>query len=1351
MVVKQASKENAFVNPYLPRTLIEWYSGAAPGMVHHTSHHEGIVACLDASGFTELTRQLSIDKKYGPENLTDILNGFFRSITDLIFHYRGDVLKYAGDAIWIYFPRTIDISDFFHHALDTVENLNRVSAELQHSPIRIHIGAESGSFDLVSMGKEHFRLEVEPLGSMIHDVMRACDLAKTDQMVVGEQLASQIPQYESLYKPETGFYLLKAVGEVSKTIFNDAPASPEEEIPHDIRLEQYLPRNLIERAKLTSTVAIAQSELRDVTVLFANFRTTVDQESDQSDYDVTSINDKLTSAFEIISHSGGSITRIDPYYDGHKLLVLYGAPNKHEDDELTALHCATKLLKLVDADFDLRIGLANGSLFCGDVGTDRRREYTVMGEAVNMAARLMANTSWGKILIDDHLRKKLPENIRTVDERLTLKGVGENVLCHQFREISEPGGSRSERNAIIGRESEYQQCKSFIGAASSSEIGIMTITGEAGVGKSTLVENAINGIDDIRSIKIAGRHSFLYGQAWVARKLLNGLFSIFRDGHYKSLGDFAVENVESTWLPLVGDITDVSVEDNIWTKGLSQEQKRQKAAELYRLLIAAIVTEPIVIIIDDFDQSDEYSKSLLLHLLSQPEQLPGTFILIQRDDTPLGELLNTKITHLKLDPPTDSEWRSYFKIQFADGKRELELTEGLIDISKGNPQFISEFINHLCQQEKLKLNNITCKYELTGSLGGAEIPTSINDIYLSRFDLLPETDKRLLKSAAVFETRFQVDALSAVIGEDDKNSLNMQLGKLVEDGVLQYDPEYRSFGFADNAFQFIIGSCLPESFLLASHGEVAKYFESSGETIPASILANHYFKSKQWQKAFNFSLAAADEALRLFALSDSLRLFRQCEVSLEQSENSDISSAEIYKFYASYNSYLVLEGDLDKAYRLLRAWKEFAENEGNTTQKISAILEKAQLDWQQSKYNECREALERVLENTDIQQQISLIARTYAILAEVERRSGNFSLAQDCCRQSIDSYRDLGDYQGLSDAYNKLGLALWGEGKLDEAAESYELSLQYGKDVNGMIVQSQIENNLAIIKWEQGDLLKSEQLMRHALGITKQIGNRRDEAYVSGNLSSIQNILGRFSSSRKLLLQADMIFTRLNDTHAHNYVIGNLGDIDLVEGKIEDAEAKFDKVIQFAEEVEDKELFAECQIRIGEVLFYTGNIEQARIKYNEGISLANQIDSSEYFMRSAIGLCRLHIGERNIEEAERLIDETMEKAIDCNSILVKNEIGFLTGELNRLINNLAGANHCYHETLEYALQQNVFELILKSSVRLYENDNSSKTRATEIISGIRHQFNLDNGPDSWEELMNSCYYRFFANTISEMA
>ncbi len=1350
MAVDLDSKNTAFIDPYLPRILLDWYHQSEPGMIHDTTRHRGIVACIDASGFTRLTRDLSVDKKLGPEKLTEILNRFFSLVTDAIVNYRGDILKFAGDAVWIYFPDSIDIVAFFNHTLALINKLNTSSSYLKNAPISIHMGAEYGSFGLASLGRVNYRLEAEPFGAMIENVMHACDLAQSNQLVVGEELARLVPKYDSLPQPEPGYYLLEPGDQTSEILHKDIKCDAGKYLSHDIRLEQYLSHALIERAKLTTRVAISHSEFRDVVVLFANLRFPSLDESGQAMKEIAAVNKKLAAAFEFISESGGIISRIDPFYDGHKLMVLFGTPRKREGDELNAIHCAVKFLELADSEFDLRIGLAGGLLFCGDVGTDWRREYTVMGEAVNMAARLMASTTWGTILINQCLRKKLPTQIKTGDTRLSFKGIGENILCHQFREITEHSAHRIKSDTIVGMKTERNLLESLLQPKSIAENDVIAVTGGAGVGKSTLVGQAVDSIYEIPTISVSGRHSFLYGQAWVARKLLKKAYSIFKKRPDQSLKDYIAEVVGTSYFPLLGEFIGVSIEDNIWTKGLTQKQKSTKAAELYGTLLASLISTPTAIAIDDFDQIDDFSRLILLDFFNQPEKVPVTFIIISREEAPLSELTDTKLTHLKLNVPRENEWKGYFESRFADGKRELELSSRVINISNGNPRFITEYINNLFAQQVLTLNEITGKYELIESFSDTEVPASINDIYLSRFDSFSEQDKRLLKTASIFETMFSLEVLTSISNSKDTHLPGPQLDRFVRDKILDYYPENGLYDFSDKSFRSIIYSCLPESYIAENHKKAASYFSSGDELIPSAILAHHYFKSRQWPSAFTFSLKAAKETLKLFALSESSNLFQQCEISLDSSGEHEIPANEIYDFYAHFSSYLVLEGNLDRAYRAIQTWEEFADRNNNNFQKISATLERAQLYWQQSKYVECREVLKSILDHPETQGNPLFKARSLAILAEVERRSGEFTGARDCCRLSIDLYKTLEDFQGLSDVHNRLGLALWGAGKLDEAAENYEQSLEYGKDSCGMIVRAQTSNNLAIIKWEQGYFSQANKLMLKALDITKQIGDRRDEAYVSGNLSSIQKILGCLHSSRNLLLQADMIFKRLKDTHAHNYVVGNLGDLDLIEGDADGAYIKFQEVIEFAEKVDDKELFAECQVRLGEVLFYSGRVQEAETKYRKAIDIARDIDSAEYFMRSAIGLCRLYIGERSLDGIKSLVDETLQKALTCNSILVKNEIGFIKGEVHRLNNNNREANTHFHRSLEYAQQQNVFELLLKSSVRLYEQDESFRDKARKIIQGLAHQYKLDNGPKSWDSLKQSCYYQYFTDTINEI-
>ena len=170
---------------------------------------------------------------------------------------------------------------------------------------------------------------------------------------------------------------------------------------------------------------------------------------------------------------------------------MFGAPTKRVDDELNALLCARKLVALADESFRIRVGLAIGPLFCGDVGATQRREYTVMGEGVNLAARLMAHAEWSEIIINAPLRNRLPEEVRTESVALTLKGIGKDVGCHRFVGVSESKTLQDTAAKIIGRESEQEFLSSTWRRAQGGHKQLLEVTGPTGVGKSTLLNNLV--------------------------------------------------------------------------------------------------------------------------------------------------------------------------------------------------------------------------------------------------------------------------------------------------------------------------------------------------------------------------------------------------------------------------------------------------------------------------------------------------------------------------------------------------------------------------------------------------------------------------------------------------------------------------------------------------------------------------------------------------------------------------------------------------------------------------------------------------------------------------------------------
>jgi class 3 adenylate cyclase len=136
-------------------------------------------------------------------------------------------------------------------------------------------------------------------------------------------------------------------------------------------------------------------------VLFANLFGEIPKADPDDSRTSTTSTEIFRTLFDIIDKRQGAVARVDPFLRGHKLLALFGALHKTENDSLNALHAAVESIETVPVGITIQIGLASGRLFCAEVGGVNRREYTVMGNAANSAARLMTKAAAGTVLMDE--------------------------------------------------------------------------------------------------------------------------------------------------------------------------------------------------------------------------------------------------------------------------------------------------------------------------------------------------------------------------------------------------------------------------------------------------------------------------------------------------------------------------------------------------------------------------------------------------------------------------------------------------------------------------------------------------------------------------------------------------------------------------------------------------------------------------------------------------------------------------------------------------------------------------------------------------------------------------------------
>lgn len=1334
--------ERLRLEPYVPNLLLEDLQRSG-NKRHRFSRHRGLICFLDVSGFTGFTNHLTESGSDGPETLTDILNLSFELITEEIYRCRGDVLKFAGDAIWAWFPELIDPGHLFAKIRSKFLKINREFDCLKDYPLDIHGGAEWGQFFLASFGEAELRLEVEPVGLPIITALKASDLADKGELVIGTALAEAVINRAELTLVETGFFKIR------KKINTESidPAAATMKLPGEVRselLEPYIAESLLCRLKESARSHAIRSEFRKVTILFASFEYLARRPDRIETEEMKAFNEKISALFRVVRDHGGTIARIDPYGEGHKLLVLYGAPSRKQDDTLRAARTAIKLRELAENRFRIRLGLTEGPLFCGDTGTQRRKEYTVTGESVNLAARLMSAAGWGEILFDSALRQSLPENIVSTEVNIPLKGYTRDPEIHKLNGITETTAEQFTPFQLAGREKELDRLEEFRRDSAENKKRIGFLYGETGVGKTGLLAHFAQRIGGDNCLVINCRNAMLFGHAWLVRKLIGELYKANPEAKKSPLMQFIKDRMGSSWWPLLAEMVGIDAEENSWTKGLSPELKKEKGQELFGSLCAQLINSQITVIIDDFDRADEFSRNLIISLNDISKEIPLCMIL---SESAVPGTIPDEDSAIVLSPPSEEEWRDFLADSFESGKREDELIDDLLIRSDRNPYFIVEFIRKGMSDGAFHTNRVSGKLELRSENVLPEIPSKMEELQMSRFDSFPESDREFLKRAAVTGTSFGISTINRVY--PGRGNIEPTLKRLVDQGILVHDAQKESYDFRNDSMREVIYGCLPHSARTDWHRRLASYFEEESSRAEPELRAYHHFRAGDWDRAFEGYLRAAENAIAGYALNSAYAHFEKCKTILE-SEQKRPSGDILYRYYRSLAMLYMIDGRFNETYPIYRAWRKTAAERGDREQQYRAVAKTGSLMWKQARYKSCRKVMDYLLERLELDRYPSVKSKVYAVLGELERRAGRFTESRRHCEKAAEIADRANDYQALADAWNNLGLALWGEGKLASAAGYFRKSLENAEQYYGKYSLAQSTNNLAIVYWEKGDFRAADDMLSRAHGIFRNIGDRRNEAYTAGNLSSIHRIAGKLKSARHLLMQADLVFERLEDEHAHSYVMGNIGDIDIIEGKLDKAERLYRNAANFADKVGDQELRAECEVRFGDLAFFKFDSTEAEKTYIRAGSLAEEIGSSEYSARSSLGLARLHIQNRNSAKALELIGEIKQKAAANSLIILGNEADFLMGEHSRIEHDRSRALEHYQKVLNYALDQNTFELILKCSVRILELEKTKTNPARTHLKNLAKYLTMENSPDIWQTLVNSAYFAHFGETLRSL-
>lgn len=1203
---------------------------------------DAVTLFADVSGFTALSESLGALGKGGTEELTHILNRYFGTMIALIHAYGGVIGKFGGDSMTVLFPCTSGEPHAIiaHRAVQCALEMQVHMKEYEHIEtgagvhgIRMKSGLAAGPVFCTTAGDPNIRLEYIIAGAVLDDCAEAEHHAQSGQTVIHRRLVEAAP--EIIARPlDNTFYLVDGLR-------SQIPTQPLEILPP-------FPPQVAEIAARYVHPSIAKrirreqfgfiNEHRKVTTIFARF-TRFDEQAPNVR---SALQTYLAEVIRVIARYDGSLNKVDMGDKGSKFIVLFGAPIAHEDDAERALRCALDLRALPGPS--IRIGVSTGFVFSGQVGSDQRREYTVMGDAVNLAARLMQAAEEGQILVSRGTYREAASRFDWGDMRpLSLKG---KTRPEQVRPLQ---GLRTQSKLrllethyalpMIGRQAELKAAEQGIRKALQGNGQVLGITGAPGMGKTRLAAEIIRKAMEAGMTGLGGEclsHG-MQSAYLVWRNILRALFGLDASQPVEKQTqtlEAALARVNPLFprrAPLLGPAVGLLIPENDLTRNLDPKLRKESLETLVVDCIRAMAEQtPLLIVIENRHWIDPLSTDLLSFAERRTDDLPVLFLEIYRppDDIP-GAVDVPHPPHfreIRLPEFTEDEaglliLSKLARLYGAQSSVSELLVERIAAQAQGNPFYIDEIINYL-HARGLGLHDLY-------TLENFDLPGSLHSLILSRIDQLTENAKTTLKVASVVGRTFKAPWLWGIypkLGTPERvlEQLN-ELRKLDIAPVEKPEPELEYF-FRHISTRDVAYESLAIETRARLHELIGQYIETHyPDHIPQflDLLAYHYGMSENIEKQRVYFLRAGESAQARYDNQVALQYYRRLLEILDEVEKPSV--------LLKISQVLQLTGAWDEA-------SEVAYQSLTISRKTHNIAEQAQSE---------------------------------LAIGTVYRMQGRFDEAIEHLQSAQSLFDESQNLEGLNDATNVLGLVSWNQGDLERALALFEqckeISVQVGSDYGVYRAAS----NIGLVYWYQGNHEQAIQSFSEGQTIAESINDRFGLSRIANNIGNILLDEGQYGAAFVPYLKFLTTSLEIGYREGINIASGNLGNVYVEQGEYDNALACFTYNLQVAHEMGDPVGESMALWYLGYTFVQLGQLGRAAQMLEKAIAIAREVDIpyelSDFLYTNADRLTRQRDYDTalgNAREALELARTVENGAIAFKSRLLILEMEFTLGELD---------------------------------------------------------------------------------------
>ena len=703
-------------------------------------------------------------------------------------------------------------------------------------------------------------------------------------------------------------------------------------------IQRLVPKEFAEQ--LLATRGQVGKERRTVTILFSDVKGSTAMAESLDPEDVMDIMD---GAFDVLIEPvyryEGTLARLM----GDAILAFFGAPIAHEDDPERACRAALEIIEGAKrygarleeerdiSGFNVRVGINTGLVVVGEVGSDLRVEYTAMGDAVNVAARMEGAAEPGTILITEETHKLIAPLFETEAlGRKQVKGKAEPVSVYRvLASKMVPGklrGIAGLESPLVGREAEFGALGEAVERLGAGVGGIVTTVGEAGIGKSRLVAELRRGAETVPLRWVEGR-CLSYGTSiayllWL--DVLRGLLGVtvedspvaVRDALRERVRTLCPEHFESVY-PYLGRLMSLPLEaeDEARIRDLEGEKLKSGTFRAMETLIQCAAGErPLVLVCEDLHWADPTSMELLERLLALTDRTSLLLICVFRPQTEHGSWrvketaardYRHRHTDLWLDPLSAAESEALVGNLLRIEDLPPKLKWRILSCTEGNPFYVEEVIRSLIDSEAIVRDEVSGRWQATQDVSSIPIPDTLHGVLMARIDRLHEEAKRVLQLAAVIGRIFLYRVLSAIAQEElelEGHLITLQQEEMIRERTRLPELEYI---FKHELTREAAYNGLLKKERRVFHRQVAEALE---RLFPdrieeqVGLLAYHWERAGDAEKAAEYLLRGGDQARLAYAHQEAIEYYQRALAFLKEQEEHERAARTLMKLGLTYHT-----------------------------------------------------------------------------------------------------------------------------------------------------------------------------------------------------------------------------------------------------------------------------------------------------------------------------------------------------------------------------------------------------------------------------------------------------------------